>query len=106
MVGPNYHKPAAIVPPAYKEAPGWTQWPRHADAIPKGAWWTIYDDCRSGPAGAAGCGFEPDSGGGLRAYEQSLEIVAEVQGGLFPTVGLTSNITRAGAGGGSGSDRQ
>src|SRR5262249_60721432 len=42
-VGPNYHRPGAPVAPAFKEAPpeGW----KHAepiDAIPRGAWWEIY----------------------------------------------------------------
>src|SRR5258705_11857897 len=43
-VGPNYHRPAAPLAPAFKEPPpeGW----KHAepiDAIPRGSWWEIYE---------------------------------------------------------------
>jgi len=51
MVGPKYTVPTAPAPPAYKEAPadgfkesaGW-QMAKPADAIPRGAWWTIFHD--------------------------------------------------------------
>ncbi len=51
MVGPKYTVPTAPAPPAYKEAPadgfkesaGW-QIAKPADAIPRGAWWTIFHD--------------------------------------------------------------
>jgi NodT family efflux transporter outer membrane factor (OMF) lipoprotein len=43
MIGPKYHRPAAPMTAAFKEAPpeGW----KHAepiDAIPRGAWWEVY----------------------------------------------------------------
>ncbi len=45
VVGPNYHRPEAPVPPAFKEAPpeGW----KHAepsDAAIRGPWWAVYGD--------------------------------------------------------------
>jgi len=51
MVGPKYKVPIAPAPPAYKEASaegfkesaGW-QVAKPADAIPRGAWWTIFHD--------------------------------------------------------------
>jgi NodT family efflux transporter outer membrane factor (OMF) lipoprotein len=99
MVGPNYQKPAAIVPPAYKETQGWTM-ATPADGIPKGAWWTLYNDPdldRLEPLVAVS---NQTVAADYAAYEEAQEIVAETRGGLFPTIGLTGSATRQSAGGG------
>ena len=52
MVGPKYKVPTAPAPPAYKEATSpdafkeTADWhiAKPADAIPRGAWWTIFND--------------------------------------------------------------
>jgi NodT family efflux transporter outer membrane factor (OMF) lipoprotein len=43
VVGPQYRRPSAPTPDAFKEAPpeGWKR-AEPADAIPRGAWWHIY----------------------------------------------------------------
>jgi multidrug efflux system outer membrane protein len=42
-VGPNYHRPPAPAPEAYKtEAPWRVAAPK--DSLPKGAWWEVYND--------------------------------------------------------------
>ena len=47
LVGPDYHRPAAVIAPHFKEGPpalpGW-KYATPLDAAPKGPWWTIYDD--------------------------------------------------------------
>ena len=51
MVGPNYKRPSAPVPPAYKEAPpadwketqGWKQ-AQPNEGAKRGKWWEIYND--------------------------------------------------------------
>ena len=45
VVGPNYQRPAAPVPPAFKEAPpdGWKE-AAPSDATLKGKWWELYND--------------------------------------------------------------
>jgi NodT family efflux transporter outer membrane factor (OMF) lipoprotein len=45
VVGPNYARPAAPAPPAFKEKPpdGWKE-AQPNDAAIKGKWWEIYDD--------------------------------------------------------------
>src|SRR6202020_2865998 len=45
MVGPNYRRPPAPVPQAFKEAPpdGWKE-AQPNDAALKGKWWEIYND--------------------------------------------------------------
>ncbi len=42
-VGPNYVKPQAQVPPAYKENAGWKV-AQPKDELPRGKWWLIYKD--------------------------------------------------------------
>ncbi len=42
-VGPDYRRPAASIPAGYKEAAGW-KLARPADAIDRGAWWSVYRD--------------------------------------------------------------
>jgi len=45
MVGPNYKRPAAIVPPAFKESPpdGWKE-AQPADGAIRGKWWEMFQD--------------------------------------------------------------
>ena len=45
VVGPDYQRPDAPVPEAYKETPGWKT-AQPADAIVRGTWWKIFDDPR------------------------------------------------------------
>ncbi|ATJ91222.1 secretion protein [Acetobacter senegalensis] len=47
MVGPSYKRPTAIISPKFKElrpAPGWNYANPALAEIPKGTWWTIYND--------------------------------------------------------------
>ena len=43
MVGPDYERPTAPTPAAYKEAPGWKV-AQPADDAPRGSWWEAYRD--------------------------------------------------------------
>jgi NodT family efflux transporter outer membrane factor (OMF) lipoprotein len=43
VVGPNYKRPPAPAPEAYKTAAPWRE-AAPKDSIPKGAWWEIYQD--------------------------------------------------------------
>ena len=42
-VGPNYVRPAAEIPGAYKEVEGWKV-AQPKDHLTRGAWWEIFDD--------------------------------------------------------------
>ena len=53
VVGPNYKRPPAPAPEAYKTVAPWRE-AAPKDSIPKGAWWEIYQDAE------------------LNAYEQQL----------------------------------
>ena len=43
LVGPDYRRPPAPVPVAFKEQPGWTM-ATPQDAAPKGQWWLVFGD--------------------------------------------------------------
>jgi len=43
VVGPNYKRPPAPAPEAYKTEAPWRQ-AAPKDSLPKGAWWEIYQD--------------------------------------------------------------
>ena len=83
-VGPDYQRPAAPVPAAYKEAAA-GQVARPADAIDRGAWWSIYHD----PV-LDGLERQIDiSNQNLKAAEaafrQAEAVVAQARAGFFPT---------------------
>ncbi|MDF7673913.1 efflux transporter outer membrane subunit [Acetobacteraceae bacterium ESL0709] len=47
MVGPDYHRPKAIISERFKEAPppqGWVKSRPDMASIPKGQWWLIFND--------------------------------------------------------------
>ena len=100
-VGPDYKKPDAPVPAAYKEA--WKPGPREKgwrrvrpdDAIDRGQWWSIYHD----PV-LDGLERQIDiTNQNLKAAEASFReaeaIVAEARAGLFPTLDLDASATRS-----------
>ena len=104
-VGPDYQRPAAPVPAAYKEA--WKPGAREAgwrvgrprDAVDRGAWWSVYGD----PV-LDGLERQIDiSNQNLKAAEaafrQAEAIVAAARAGFFPTVGIDASAERSRSGG-------
>ena len=102
MVGPDYHRPAAPISAAYKELPGWTV-ATPADALPKGAWWRVYDD----PVLDTLEREVDRDNQTLRefeaAYRLARAVVDEDRASLFPQATLGAGVTRSGNGGGSNS---
>jgi len=101
-VGPDYQRPAAAVPAAYKEAPrteaDW-QPARPADASDRGAWWSVYHD-------PVLDGLEQQiaiSNQNLKAAEAAFRdaeaIVAQARAGFFPTAQLNASAQRSRGGG-------
>jgi NodT family efflux transporter outer membrane factor (OMF) lipoprotein len=110
-VGPNYKRPAAIVAPAYKEAPpeafkealaaGLVP-AKPSDAFDKGKWWEIYKD----PAlNALEEQVSINNQNVLAAeaqYREAKALVRIARAGLFPTVSAGSGISDARSGAGTG----
>lgn len=100
-VGPNYQRPSAIVSSAYKEAPpGWT-FAKPADAIPKGAWWTVFHDRTLDAIEPQVMASNQTLKQDYYAYQQSLAAVREARAGLFPTLSFNSSVQEAKASAGS-----
>jgi len=107
-IGPDFHAPTAPVPVAYKEvtpiakpAPGWSQ-ANPAAALPKGEWWKLYNDPDLDKLEPLVAVSNQTLAADYDAYEQSVAIVNETRGELFPTIGITGSATRAGDGGAGG----
>jgi NodT family efflux transporter outer membrane factor (OMF) lipoprotein len=91
-VGPDYLRPSAPEPAAYKELKGWKRaTPR--DDIDRGPWWAVFRDPKLDS-------FEPQVeisnqtvAAAEAAYRQTLAVIKEAQAGLFPTVTLNYNVT-------------
>ncbi len=101
LVGPDYHRPAAVIAPHFKEGPpalpGW-KYASPQDAAPKGPWWTIYDDPLLDT-------LEPQvavSNQTLRADEAAFRVavtlVRTAQASLYPTLTGAPSVTRSESG--------
>lgn len=93
-VGPDYRRPDAPVPAAYKEEAGWRK-ARPADALDRGAWWSAFRD----PV-LDGLERQIDiSNQNLRAAEaafrQAEAIVAQARAGFFPTAQINVSAERS-----------
>ena len=99
-IGPDYKKPDAPVPPAYKELKGWKiGTPKQAAS--DASWWAIYND-------PVLDGLEKQvniSNQNLKAaeaaYREAAATVDVARASFFPTVSVTASGTRSGEGSGS-----
>ncbi len=97
MVGPDYQKPAAIVPAGFKEAAGW----RPAipqDAADRGRWWAIYHDPVLDQLEAQVAVSNQSLKASEAAFRQARALVGESGASLFPTLAVTPSATRSGGG--------
>jgi NodT family efflux transporter outer membrane factor (OMF) lipoprotein len=105
-VGPDYERPAAPVPAAYKEAAQTlAEWKvaRPADDSDRGAWWAVFHD----PV-LDGLERQVDiSNQNLKAAEaafrQAEAIVAQARAGFYPTAQINASAQRSRGGGGGAS---
>jgi NodT family efflux transporter outer membrane factor (OMF) lipoprotein len=101
-VGPNYRRPDAPVPSAYKELPNSPSWKPSSpqDGIDRGAWWSIFKepelDALERQVNVSNQNvkeFEAE-------YREALGLLKEAQSELFPTISASAGVTRGGGGGG------
>lgn len=100
MVGPDYRQVKLQMPTGYKEAAGWVKAAPEDNAL-KGDWWTAFNDPILNTLEPQVAVNNATLAADYDAYQQAAQLVQEVRGTLFPTVGITSSFTRAGSGGGS-----
>jgi NodT family efflux transporter outer membrane factor (OMF) lipoprotein len=93
-VGPDYQRPAAPVPVAYKEEAGWKR-ARPADAIDRSGWWSVFRD----PV-LDGLERQIDiSNQNLKsveaAFRQAEAVVAQTRAGFFPAADINAAASRS-----------
>jgi NodT family efflux transporter outer membrane factor (OMF) lipoprotein len=105
-VGPNYHRPDVVTPPAFKEAPsarnGWVP-SQPMDTIDRGAWWSAFQDPILDGLEKKVVISNQTVAQAVAAYDQARALTAADRASLFPSISLSGSGTRSGSGGGGGS---
>lgn len=104
-VAPPYEPPALAtpLPTAFKEAGALWQPAAPADAIDRGAWWTLFGDPDLDRLAAQVQVSNQNIAAAVAAYAQAQALVREQRAGLLPGVNLSASETRSG---GEGSARR
>jgi len=98
-VGPDYVRPTAPTPVAYKEIDGWK--PSEPQVAASGtAWWTIYNDPLLDDLEKQIDISNQTLKASEAAFRQASALVQEARAAFFPTVALDASAVRSGAGGG------
>ena len=93
-VGPDYSKPQAETPAAYKEAGDWVV-AKPADAAPKGKWWEAFrDPVLDGLEEQVNVSNQTLKAAQAR-YSQALSAVQGARAQFFPALGVSANATRS-----------
>ncbi len=91
-LAPAYHVPVVATPVAYEETARWHQ-AAPADALPRGAWWRIYQDhILDGLEGRVDSA-NPDLKAAAATYDQARALAAEAAAGLLPDLGLGAQVS-------------
>lgn len=94
LVGPDYHRPTAVISPSFKELAGWKLGaPR--DDIDRGAWWSVYQDPELDRLEAQVAISNQSLKASEAAYRQARALTAEARAGLFPSLGFSGGATRS-----------
>jgi NodT family efflux transporter outer membrane factor (OMF) lipoprotein len=92
-VGPDYVRPDAPVPPAYKELKGWKK-AVPADEIDRGDWWTVFNDSKLNSYESQVEINNQNVAAAEAAYRQTLAVIKEAQAGLFPALNANYSVER------------
>jgi multidrug efflux system outer membrane protein len=93
-VGPDYQRPAAGEPPAWKETGPWKEAaPR--DAIAKGPWWEVFGDPLLNDLEEKAAAASPDLKAAVARVSQARAIARLSESDFFPTISLNPTATRA-----------
>jgi len=88
---PAYAPPDLTMPTTYKETGPWTE-AQPGDALPRGPWWTRYDDPTLNDLEGRVDSANPTLAAALSAYNQARAFAAQARSDLVPTIkGLDSN---------------
>ena len=94
VVGPDYLRPTAETPAAFKEAPGWkVAAPR--DAQIKGAWWEIYNIPELNALEEQVTVSNQNVAAAEAQFRQAAALVQATRSSLFPVAGVSATPSRS-----------
>jgi len=97
-VGPDYVRPAAPLPAAWKAPPGWSP-ARPADREVRADWWTSFGDATLDALVARADAANQTLAGAAANYARARAAVRETRAPALPTVGLAASANYQGQGG-------
>jgi NodT family efflux transporter outer membrane factor (OMF) lipoprotein len=97
-IGPAYHRPDAPVEQHFTAADGWTP-ATPADAVTKGAWWSIYNDPVLDGLEQKVAINNQNVAAAEAVVRETQATVSEDRAALWPTLGLTFGASRSGGSG-------
>ncbi|MBV8207667.1 MAG: efflux transporter outer membrane subunit [Acidobacteria bacterium] len=92
-VGPNYRRPAAVMPPEYKEPAPWRAASPH-DQLPRGQWWAIFADPQLNDLEAGALAANQSIEAARNQLEQARASAQVATSGLFPQTGVAASAQR------------
>lgn len=92
-VGPDYVRPTAVVPAAYKEMAGWKA-AQPKDNCIKGAWWEIFNDSQLNALEEKVNISNQNIIAAEAQYREARALVQQARAGYFPTVAAGPSFTR------------
>ena len=101
MVGPDYVRPTAPAPAAYKEAAGWKV-AQPADDAPRGAWWEAFNDTDLNALEAQVDISNQTIAAAAARVREATSATDAARAALWPVVGVTGSAQRNSVNSGSG----
>jgi len=93
-MGPNYVRPPASAPAAYKEAAGWKV-AQPQDDVPRGAWWTIFGDAKLDELESQVDISNQNIQAAEASVRQAQALTQVARAALFPAVNANAFATRS-----------
>src|SRR5205823_6177 len=93
-VGPDYVRPSADAPPAYKEMPP-AKAAQPADSAPRSRWWEVYGDSKLSELEEGVAAANQSLRAAEANYRQAAAAVQVARAGLYPTIGASAGVERA-----------
>lgn len=93
-VGPDYTPPAEPLPDGYAESRDWkTAAP--ADAVPKGAWWTVFGDARLDELEVQAAAASPQLAAAMARLDQARASLRSARAAYYPQLAVNASGQRS-----------
>jgi NodT family efflux transporter outer membrane factor (OMF) lipoprotein len=92
-LAPAYRVPPVVIPENFKEAAPWIE-AQPADVLPRGAWWSVYNDPKLAELERRLDANSPDLAAAFARYVEASSYDEQARAGLFPTVAGLLDPTR------------